>query len=155
MERVYITLGCGNKFDITKFEPIGNIRGSVKPRGGLWSSPVDSEWGWKQWCESEGYSQVEKGTEFRFKLKEGSKVYRIDSIGDLLSVPYRLTDPYTLRLWGPVIDFEKMAEQYDAIHLTVGGERVTRYSDYEFGMSLYGWDCETLLILRPDCVEEV
>ena len=150
----FITLGCGNKFDISKFEPIKNDPGFCKPRGGLWSSPVCSDRGWRWFCEGEEF-EVDRinSSEFKFRLKEGSKVYMIDSISDLLNIPYKINS--RARIYGKLIDFEKMATEYDAIYLTSDGEWTTRYSDYEYGMSLYGWDCECLLVLRPECIEVV
>lgn len=150
----FITLGCGPKFDISKFEPIKNDPGFCKPRGGLWSSPVCSDRGWRWFCEGEDF-EVDRinSSEFKFRLKDGSKVYMIDSIPDLLNIPYKINS--RARIYGKLIDFEKMATEYDAIYLTSNGEWATRYSDYEYGMSLYGWDCECLLVLRPENIEVI
>lgn len=152
-EEVFITYGCGNSFDIQKFVPPKNEAGGyVKPRGGLWSSPVNSKHGWKDWCESEDFHKGEDGTSFRFTLKKEAKVYKINTVGDLLRIPYKLKSRCSVfGTW--VIDYEAMAQEYDAIWLTAEGERETRYSDREYGMSLYGWDCETLLVLRPSIIE--
>ena len=49
------------------------------------------------------------------------------------------------------LDFEKIAENYDAIWLTEKGMQETRWSNPD----LYGWDCETFLILNPKCCYEV
>ena len=43
------------------------------------------------------------------------------------------------------LDYEKMAEQYDGIHLTEDGEARTRYM---FPMTFCGWDCESTLWFR-------
>lgn len=157
MMKKFITLGCGNNFDPTKFRAIENSSYFCKPHGGLWSSPLDSEWGWRQWVESEMPEWMEEKygkSRFIFTLKPGSKIYTIDSIFDLLSVPYKIKGSLLSSCFGDLIDFEEMAKEYDAILLTENGQAETRYSEYEFGMSLYGWDCESLLVLRPDNVEE-
>lgn len=44
------------KFNIKKFDNIKNKYGN-KPDGGLWLSPVNSKWGWKDWCESERFKE--------------------------------------------------------------------------------------------------
>ncbi len=155
-EEVFITLGCGNNFDSSKFNQIENSPYFCKPKGGLWSSPEKSSWGWKQWVESEMPEWMKEKyglSQFRFRLKPGSKVYRIDSVIDLLMVPYKIKMG-PLSCFGDLIDFEGMAEEYDAILLTESGQENTRWSD-EYGMSLYGWDCESLLVLRPGCIEEI
>ena len=38
----YIHYGC-TSFDKLKFQEI---------KGGLWASPIDAEYGWKDWCEA-------------------------------------------------------------------------------------------------------
>jgi len=48
------------QLDVSKIEPIRNIPMWHKPAGGLWASPVDAEFGWKDWCEQE---------EFKFNAK--------------------------------------------------------------------------------------
>ena len=163
-EIVFITRGCGDKFDPTRFNKIENIPGFCKPKGGLWSSPEKSEWGWIDWCESEEFRLDKvRASSFRFKLRAKSKVYKIDSIIDLLRVPYTKRKYEGLSYMSfmameKIIDFEKMAAEYDAIWLTVQGESQTRWPmDYRFSdnFNLYGWDCETLLVLRPECIEVV
>ena len=154
----FITLGCGNSFDPNKFNPVENSSCFCKPKGGLWASPVNSSWGWRQWVESEMPDWMEQKyglTEFRFTLKPGSKIYTINTVMDLLMVPYKIKTPNFFSCFGDLIDFEGMAKDFDAILLTVIGESQTRYSEHEYGMSLYGWDCESLLVLRPDNVEEI
>jgi len=153
----FITLGCGNKFDLKKFNPIKNRPYFCKPGGGLWSSPIDSTWGWRQWVESEMPEWMEQKyglTQFKFTLKSNSKIYTIDNIADLLMIPHKIRMPRLLSCFGDLIDFEEMVKEFDAILLTEEGQVDTRWSD-EHGMSLYGWDCESLLVLRPDCVKEI
>lgn len=53
------------------FEWFNEVRNSywVKPTGGLWTSPVKSEWGWKQWCEAEQFRECEQKDSFTIHLK--------------------------------------------------------------------------------------
>lgn len=154
-KEVFITLGCGDRFEISKFDNPKNRECFCKPFGGLWSSPENSTWGWRDWCEAENF-WIDKinGSSFRFQLKPGSKVYTIDSPFDLIQIPYKIKTPLSC-FGSDLIDFEIMAKEYDGILLTVNGQNTTRFSEYEYGMSLYGWDCESLLVLRPDNVIEV
>ena len=47
------------------------------------------------------------------------------------------------------IDFEKMlSDGIDAIYLTEKGEQETRFES----PGLYGWDCECVLVMNPDCI---
>lgn len=75
-KEIFITLGCGDRFEISKFDKPRNRECFCKPFGGLWSSPENSTWGWRDWCEAENF-WIDKinGSSFRFQLKPGSKVY--------------------------------------------------------------------------------
>lgn len=54
----------------------------------------------------------------------------------------------------PRLDFPAIAEAYDGIYLTAAGEGAVRFLDFSgggstrFDLSLYGWDCETVLWFR-------
>ena len=157
-EEIYECLGNGD-YDPKKFEKIKNRQSFCKPFGGLWSSPVDSEWGWRQWveCEMPSWKEIIDSSGFKFKMKPESKIYVIDSVVDLIRVPHKVRD-FCLMSYFPnkqLIDFEKMSIEYDAILLTISGESDTRWSETEYGMDLYGWDCETLLVLRNENIEVV
>lgn len=44
------------------------------------------------------------------------------------------------------LDFELLAKNYDAIWLTENGQSETHLY---YPINLYGWDCETVLIMNP------
>jgi hypothetical protein len=131
------------KFNPELIQPIKNVNW-VKPNGGLWTSPIDSKWGWKNWCECEKFRECDKENSFMLKLYEWTKICVIDSVSDLVCLPY-------YESYKKCLDFEKIAEKYDVIWLTVKGETETRWSD----PGLYGWDCESVLILNSKCCYEV
>ncbi len=117
----------------------------IKPRFGLWTSPVDSEYGWKNWCSDNEFRECHESNSFKLKFKPHAKIVLVDSVDDLLLLPVRASNIYTGR---NTIDFNFLAQTCDAMWLTDKGERQTRYSD---PISLYGWDCETVLIFNKDC----
>lgn len=127
------------RFEPRKFTPVCD-RHFVKPNGGLWASPVDSKWGWKQWCESEGFRLAALKLSFTFTFR--GSLFVIDSAEDMNRLPW--IDSLHCPLFEPL-----QFCGYDAIHLTVKGERETRFSHPR---SLYGWDCESVLILNPSCI---
>ena len=48
-------------------------------------------------------------------------------------------------------DYEAMiTDGVDAIYLTERGQRETSYS---VPANLYGYDCESVLVMNPDCIE--
>lgn len=120
------------------FDPISD-REWTKPSGGLWASPVASEWGWKEWAESESFGDLSNFFELEFR----GNVFEVDSEADMMELPW-------IDSFARAISFQAIeACGYDAVHLTEKGERNTRWTSPK---SLYGWDCETVLIMNPDSI---
>ena len=123
-----------------KFNPISDIPFRNKPGGGLWTSPVDSEHSWVDWCESVNFRACDKYYDVDFY----GKLLTIDNERDLDLLPWIEHEGRHF------VSFQALCAlgfTYDAIHLTAKGERETRFSN---PLSLYGWDCETVLILNPN-----
>lgn len=112
-----------------------------KPWGGLWASNIDSEYGWKNWCEDEKYVK----SNFKFTLSNEANVFHIKNTKDIYNLPL-IDNPYAIAIH-KVIDFEKCIQLgIDAIELHLSEDR-SLYFD------LYGWDCDSILILNPDIIE--
>lgn len=131
------------KYKPELIKPITNIN-REKPYGGLWTSPIDSNWGWKNWCDSENFRECNIENSFTLKLYDWSKICVIDSVSDLMNLPY-------YENYMKFLDFEEIAKNYDAIWLTDNGQTKTKFSN----PSLYGWDCESVLILNPKCCYQI
>jgi len=146
------------EFDINKFEPIKNLPyGGTKPWGGLWSSPVDSKFGWKDFDLCLGrdkfifeyignilvinsYEDLCKKMEVRSYMPFSEEDYakKAESLG--FKECYRnIGEPKSP-------NFELIAKKYDAIHLTKNGVSETHVP---MPLHLYNWDCETVLIMNP------
>ena len=135
-----VTYGLGDTFDPLKFEPVKN-RQHTKPRGGLWGSPVDCSYGWREWCEAESWGDLSS----RFETEYTGRTLVIASLADLENVIWQ--DEKTWR-WCP--DYEAMQRDgIDAIYLTERGEHETRYSE----PGLYGYDCECVLVMNEACLK--
>ena len=119
-----------------------------KPRGGLWTSPIGSKWGWKDWCEEENFRECNEDVCFKLKFKPNTKILTIDTIDDMLSLPTHTTEFNSI-----LPNFELLSKEFDAIWLTRNGELETRFSYSDF--NLYGWDCESILILNKNCCYQV
>lgn len=132
---------------------VGKIKNSnwVKPNGGLWTSPIGSEYGWKDWCEAEQFRDCIESESFKLQFIENVKLYKIDTLQDLKSLP--LTSiPGMPRGMMDFPDFEMISKHYNGIWLTVNGQHETRFSH---PLSLYGWDCESILILDSKCCKQL
>lgn len=133
----------------TKYNPdlLGEIKNTswVKPKGGLWVSPVNSSYGWKDWCGDNEFRECNECNSFKLKFKSDAKIIIIDCLDDLLCLPvqYNFMD---------VVDFEFLARHCDALWLTDKGQSKTRFSDT---LHLYGWDCESILIFNKDCCYQI
>lgn len=142
-----------SKFNPNKFTPIKNDSWN-KPIGGLWTSPQDTKYGWKQWNESSGYKTCDENNSFTILLKKDAKIFVIDSYEDLKNAPLRET-VYNKVLrntfYSKILDFQEIAENYDAIWLTDKGQQQTHTSS---PLNLYGWDCESVLLLNTQCIEK-
>lgn len=137
------------KYDLDKFNPIKNTTW-VKPDGGLWSSPVDSKYGWKEWCIDENFRVKSLKQYFILELNKNAKILTIETEDDLYSQLKWITYE---KPFGDAPNFEDLITQgFDAIHLTADGQWNTRLTHPR---NLYGWDCETVLILNPLSVTQL
>lgn len=146
-DQVYIHYG-DTRFRPKLFKPVRNIKWRNKPSGGLWASPVNAEYGWKQWCEENAFGGCEEDYAFKFTLVDNVNIFRIRTIEDVWKMPQAKQDDYIpQRSYLP--DFEKMlADGVDAIEYTLS-------NDWRLYDELYGWDCDCILILNPDVIREI
>lgn len=129
-----------------RFNEIRNA-GFVKPHGGLWGSDVKAEYGWKQWCETEMTRLCHEENAFFFELAAGAKVLHIRKQEDLERLPR--DRPEFCMLSTAYLDFEALKDSgIDAIELHLS-------EDHRLYWRMYGWDCDSILIMNPDVVCEV
>lgn len=103
------------EFNKERFTKVTNEHCWVKPNGGLWASPVDAKFGWKDWCEAEMFRDCDEDNSFRFTLTEDSNVCHLYSVEDLHKLP-RQSNCYIVSNY--CINFEKLIEMgYDAVEL--------------------------------------
>jgi hypothetical protein len=119
----------------------------VKPQGGLWTTPLGSTYGWKQWCTEENFQPDSLASSFIVEFTGRAMV--IDTYQDLRSFPWVPFLPGMKSLLSP--DWEHIKTVADGIWLTEQGQRQTRWSE----PNLYGWDCESFLVLNPTCIVPV
>ena len=141
----YIHYGT-TKFEKEKFKEIQNERYFTKPIGGLWASRVDAKYGWKNWTEDEHFHTevYREDNYFKFKLKDKAKVLVIDSAKQLEDLPKQSTG-LTKSLM-VILDFKELAKEYDAIEVLIS-------NDGKLYWNLYGWDCDSILVMNKEMVE--
>ena len=127
--------------------------GMMKPRGGIWASPLGCDFGWREWCK-EGRLRFLKPYRVYLEvtLERALLVNQVEDLDKLLWTP--LLPGVTTISQRP--DWGAMKRRgIDVVYVTEAGERATRFSafrDRYSGRGLYGWDCESLLILRERAV---
>lgn len=130
------------------FEPVANYEYYfTKPIGGLWGSPIDG-FGFKVWCEIEGYEKPDHYFDrwFKFKLTDDAKIFVLDGndIEEIKHIPSIVNNHPNIDIKEYFIDFKEASKKYDAIFLA--NEALYHYL-------LYGWDCDSILIMNPDVVD--
>ena len=160
---IFIHLGAKELREITPIEN-GFMN---KPRGGLWAATFlkDNEAEgarseWEYWCIHEQFIDYTDSPWFKFQLKEDAKVLCIDNVDDLLAVDekYLFKGKGTLLEEKLCLDYEKIAEDYDAFYLSQQAAEMMHsfymmpdeYQDFNL------WDCESLLVFNINkiCVIE-
>jgi len=128
------------------FDPISNINFN-KPYGGLWTSPIDSNYGWIDWNKDSKWVFCEPSVSFKLRFRDDAKILVIDSAEDLKGLP---TYKFTPKLFKTqeYLDFRSLSKVCDALWLTEKGLRETKSSH---PISFEGWDCETVLIMNKKC----
>lgn len=143
-----VTYGKGNFFDKSKFQPIKNAPYWNKPSGGLWASPINVKYSWKNWCNIEKFGDLT--TSFEFTITGNILKIENSNILNQLSLISEGIDDYHIVLMSDLynsqlIDFEAVVKSgIDAIWLT---EDAIRHKEF------YGWDCESVLILNSNCIQ--
>jgi hypothetical protein len=117
-----------------------------KCRNGLWASPIDSIYGWKQWCEEEEFPLG--NNLFTFKLKDNAKIYVIDNYEDLEKIS-TMKDKFGMRY----INFKQLLDNnYDGIYASENAVVTLRYIDNDNIQDLSSWDVESLCVFNPNAI---
>ena len=144
-----------SQYDPNKFGTIRDRKWGTKPHGGLWTSPVDSTYGWGKWCKDNEFKA--RSLTCWFDVRFTGTVLVIDGEEDLNLLPWpnKSTNNALLKFSfdiGSPSFASLVLSEIDAIHLTVEGEQETRYT---MPRNLYGWDCESVLVMNPASIAPI
>ena len=150
-------------FSHAEFVPATQEGCWVKPKGGLWGSPVDAEHSWKDWCEGEGFRECNEDNSFKFTVRDPKRIFYIDS-------EEAFDDWYSKYVF---IDAEKSA-MLAGIRFTKGfncgfdqinvqkmindgwdGMEISLTDHWPLYNYLYGWDCDSVIIFNRDAIVPV
>ena len=162
-----------SKFNKISKTPVGDwqisAEGLNKPNGGLWGSTLitNGEYpsDWIRWVISEEFN-INKYCNKRaisFTLKKKAKICTIASVDDYKAIMKKYSKPkYKDNDCNEkVIDWVKLAKDYDAFHLTEDAFCKMRLPLYSIiddeGCELsdfYSYDCESWVLLNLDYINE-
>lgn len=145
-----------SKYRKSDFQEIQNSKTITmlnKPQGGFWSCEytpeLDFRSEWELYVKDCEWDEDMLNEYFLFKISNESKVYVIDSEEDLNILEEKYGYNFkNSHIDCTVIDYEKMAKDYDAIYMTDDGL-------YENMDKVASWCIESLCIFNPDIVKEV
>ncbi len=78
-------------------------------------------------------------------MSDDAKILQINSVKDIENLPTHKDDfscSWTL------LDFEKLSKIYDVIEANISNSN-------ELYFALYGWDCDSILVMNPDVIQEI
>ena len=137
-----------DRFIREAFQPVENRELFPKPSGGLWASPVDASYGWSQWCKDEDFAEINESNSFHFHIKGGANVLHITSVAQLDDLPMQECPIKSFTLFR-CPDFEELIRRgVDAMWVDISADR-------DLYMELYGWDCDSIVVLNPDVIEPI
>lgn len=130
----------------------------VKPIGGLWACLKNNEraYTWKDWNESENFADCCEDNSFSFTLKDTANVHYIYDNCDILKLPIlNRSSLHPSNTTYTFIDFEQCLKiGIDAIELRFFGNWLSEVDRGNLFFRFYSWDCDSILILNPDCIEK-
>lgn len=130
-----------------------NSRGIInKPCEAWWGSPLDAEYGWKEWCESEEFGNYDFDNPIQWKLKSNTNILQID-MDDIIDYEHRLlkyidrisTLDRSLNFYRLLDDNISTVQLMDAC---IGHAFINRIE-----LMFNGWDCESICVLDKDVIE--
>ena len=158
----YIHYGSDH-FDPALFVPVrnGGLEYGFRPKPadgtGLWASREEDPNGWEAWCRGARFHLDALNQSFRFTMP-GAKTLLLEDPEQLITLPKlhpweprkpleltegELPTMEQLKEWFVpnwcYLDFEKLAEEYDAIELRNSGA---------FTDSLSTWDCDCIFVIH-------
>ena len=143
MEGVYIH--CGS--DVFKPELIVKKFDRFDKPSGLWASPEDTDWGWREWCEAEDFrSEEQLAMNFRFKLKDGAMVLHVRHLRDV--EPFTTLNPH---FFGCKLDLNRIYSEFDAMEVHLSENWCELHDTNLF----YSWDVDSIVVWNPDVIEVI
>lgn len=117
-----------------------------KPEG-IWASPINAEWGWKDWCLSESYHPERLNKSFTFKLRPKARILHIHSLND--ATPYLYVKDRFMSLVDYGLDLKKIYSNFDGMELHISDN----YNELHNHNVFSTWDVDSICIWNPEIID--
>lgn len=156
-ENTYVHYGA-KSYARENFETIKDRDYSNKPDGGLWACACQAKNSWQSWCIENNFRRTNLGEYFYFNLSPTANILRIKSLEDckeLILRPVGYMHEEYLDSNYEVIEYRACMESgIDAIEYKY--DVASELEEFEeINKIMWGWDCDSVLILNPDIIVPV
>ena len=103
--------------------------------GGLWASPINSDWGWKSFCKSADFRTENLKVFFKFRLQTNAKILKIKRYEEV--IPYIIENDNRLEL-----NLDKIKNEFDAMEVMMSNDWNNLHNSEIF----WSWDVDSLVV---------
>lgn len=156
--KIYITYGKGNSFDKEKLPKVEDLEIELSPinkiQKTLWGSPIDANYGWKDWCESESFNTNKLLNSFQWTLKPEAKVLYIEDLQDIFDkVPFIEAPLFKGSSWkSTFVDFKKIISEYDAMEISMDNGYLGHMFVDKREECFNSWDCDSIMVFNREMI---
>lgn len=144
LSKTFVSYGVDKRhFKLRKFKKLSQFS-PVKPAGGLWACDiVTNDWYW--WSLKNQYNVDALRKRIVFNISPDSKVLVIDE-ESIDTLPVKMVTKYSKHY-----DFEKIAEEYDAIYI----KKPSSSDMGDYYKFFYMYDVESLIVVNPKIIRNI
>ena len=150
MSKKYVHYG-NDHFDLDKFKEKIDLRLDNyylnKPPYGLWGSPVNAEFSWRDWCEGEEFHLDSLNSHFIFSVKDAAKILTVKKDKDI----WKYLKHYP-KMYSSYLDFNVIMREYDGMELI----HADNYWELHTKPGRFNtWDVDSVVIWNPNVIVEL
>lgn len=137
-----------DSYDLSRFKDIKNSLSKDKPQGGLWASPVDACFGWRELNKNNSFPRTDMTKSFKFRLSCDAKIKLIKSIEDLEGLPETQKG---INPWIQIDFVELIHMGYDVVIVYFSNEDGSLKEDLL--AKLKYWECDSILVMNKNVIK--
>ena len=120
-----------------------------KPKIGLWSSPIDGEYTWIDFCIDAKYHMESLEIKVDFTIDDDSNILMINNCWDL----FWTYQKYGLKKFDMrCLDWKRITKEYDGVYLNFSKIKKSKGKLSKYNLT--GWDCDSLCIWNLNKIKE-